>query len=73
MLERNPIGQDEVCARRTQPYNSPGGLPIPDAFRVLVDGFIASELGIRIQFYIDTGSNLRNIQTSRRIVILRVS
>jgi hypothetical protein len=46
VLNRNPIGQDEVDARRTQPRNTAGGLPIPDAFRVIVDGFTAAELGL---------------------------
>jgi murein tripeptide amidase MpaA len=46
ILNRNPIGQDEVSARRKQPRNTPGGLPIPDAFRVVVDGFTAGELGL---------------------------
>jgi murein tripeptide amidase MpaA len=46
ILNRNPIGQDEVDARRKQAPNSPGGLPIQDAFRVVVDGFSATELGL---------------------------
>jgi murein tripeptide amidase MpaA len=46
ILNRNPIGQDEIDARRKQPGNTPGGLPMPDAFRVAVDGFTAAELGI---------------------------
>jgi hypothetical protein len=46
ILNRNPIGQDEVDARRLQPRNTPGGLPMPDVFRVAVDGFTAAELGI---------------------------
>ena len=46
ILERDPIGQDEVDARRLQPHGSTGGLPIQDAFRVVVDGFTASELGV---------------------------
>ncbi len=41
ILNRNPIGQDEVDARR-----SLGLLPIQDAFRVVVDGFNAGELQI---------------------------
>ncbi|MGB8910198.1 MAG: hypothetical protein WCC84_15745, partial [Candidatus Cybelea sp.] len=45
-LNRNPIGQDEVDARRLQPHGSLGGLPIQDCFRVIVDGFTASELGL---------------------------
>jgi murein tripeptide amidase MpaA len=46
ILNRNPIGQDEVDARRLQPRNTAGGLPMPDVFRVAVDGFTAAELGI---------------------------
>jgi len=46
ILNRNPIGQDEVDARRLQPHGSTGGLPIQDAFRVVVDGFTAAELGL---------------------------
>jgi hypothetical protein len=46
ILNRNPIGQDEVDARRKQPAGSQGGLPIKDAFRVVVDGFTAAELGL---------------------------
>jgi len=46
ILNRNPIAQDEVDARRLQPAGSQGGLPIQDAFRVVVDGFTASQLGL---------------------------
>jgi hypothetical protein len=46
VLNRNPLGQDEIDARRAQPPNSSGGLPVPDAFRVTVDGFTAAELGL---------------------------
>lgn len=46
ILNRNPIGQDEVDARRNQPHGSLGGLPIQDAFRVVIDGFTAAELGL---------------------------
>ncbi|MGC1379789.1 MAG: hypothetical protein WA814_02055 [Candidatus Baltobacteraceae bacterium] len=46
VLNRDPIGQDEVDARRLQPHGSTGGLPIQDAFRVIVDGFTAAELGL---------------------------
>ncbi len=46
ILNRDPIGQDEVDARRLQPHGSSGGLPIQDAFRVVVDGFTAAELGL---------------------------
>jgi hypothetical protein len=44
VLNRNPIGKDEIDGRRKQPRNSPGGLPIADAFQVVVDGFTADEL-----------------------------
>jgi hypothetical protein len=46
IINRSTLGQDEIDARRTQPRNSPGGLPVPDAFRVVVDGFAASDLGV---------------------------
>ena len=46
IVNRDPIGQDEIDARRAQPRNSAGGLPVPDAFRVVVDGFTAAELGL---------------------------
>lgn len=46
VLNRNPIGADEVAARQTQPRGSTGGLPIEDALRVVVDGFTAAELGL---------------------------
>jgi murein tripeptide amidase MpaA len=46
LLNRNPIGQDEISARRKQPRGTPGGLPIADALRVLVDGYSAPELGL---------------------------
>lgn len=42
VINRDPLGQDEVDARR----KTPGGLPIKDAFRVVVDGFSAGELGL---------------------------
>ena len=58
VLNRNPIGQDEVDARRLQPPNSPGGLPIQDAVRVIVDGFTASQLGLT-----GSGSTLPNLPT----------
>ena len=48
VLNRNPIGQDEVDARRLQPAGTSGGLPIQDAFRVIVDGFAASQLGLTL-------------------------
>jgi hypothetical protein len=46
IIQRSTLGQDEIDARRTQPRNTPNGLPVPDAFRVAVDGFTAKELGI---------------------------
>jgi hypothetical protein len=46
MIERSTLGQDEIGARRKQQHNSPGGLPVPDAFRVVVDGFTAAEIGV---------------------------
>lgn len=46
ILNRDPIGQDEVDARRLQPHGSAGGLPIQDTFRVAVDGFTAADLGL---------------------------
>ena len=46
VVNRDPIGQDEVDARRTQPRGSVGGLPMQDVFRVVVDGFTAGELGL---------------------------
>lgn len=42
IVNRSTLGQDEVDARR----GLPGGAVIPDAFRVVVDGFTAGELGI---------------------------
>lgn len=56
ILNRNPIGQDEVDARRKQPHGSSGGLPIQGAFRVVVDGFTAAELGLT-----GAGSTLANL------------
>jgi hypothetical protein len=46
IIERSTLGQDEIDARRKQMRNTPNGLPVPDAFRVAVDGFTAAELGI---------------------------
>ena len=46
VIERSTLGADEIDARRRQPAGSPGGLPIQDAFRVVVDGFAAGELGL---------------------------
>lgn len=42
IVNRSTLGQDEVDARR----GLPGGAVIPDVFRVVVDGYMASELGI---------------------------
>jgi hypothetical protein len=58
IINRDPLGQDEIDARRTQPHGSLGGLPIQDAFRVVVDGFTAAELGLT-----DSGSTLPNLPT----------
>lgn len=41
VINRSTLGQDEVDALR----NLPGGAVIPDAFRVVVDGFSAAEIG----------------------------
>jgi len=46
LLDHSTYGQDEIDARRTKPRGSPGGLPIGDAFRVVVDGLSAAELGV---------------------------
>jgi hypothetical protein len=46
IINRSTLGEDEIKARRMQPANSPGGLPVPDAFRIVVDGFDASALGL---------------------------
>jgi hypothetical protein len=56
ILNRDPIGQDEVDARRKQPPGSSGGLPIKDALRVVADGFTAAELGLT-----GPGSTLPNL------------
>ena len=42
LVERSTLGQDEIDARRSQP----GGPVVPDAFRVVVDGLTAAELGV---------------------------
>jgi len=42
LVERSTLGQDEIDARRGQP----GGPVVPDAFRVVVDGLTASQLGV---------------------------
>lgn len=46
MIEKSTLGQDEIDARRLQPGNTPGGLPVPDAFRVAVDGFTAAQISV---------------------------
>ncbi|HEY4111887.1 sialidase family protein [Puia sp.] len=46
VINRSTLGEDEIRARRTQPRNSLNGLPVPDAFRVVLDGFTANEIGI---------------------------
>jgi hypothetical protein len=56
IINRDPLGQDEVDARRKLPHGSLGGLPIQDAFRVVVDGFTASDLGLT-----GAGSTLANL------------
>jgi hypothetical protein len=33
IINRSTLGQDEIDARRKQPRNTPGGLPVPDASR----------------------------------------
>ena len=53
IINRSTLGQDEIDARRMQPANAAGGLPVPDAFRIVVDGFNASALGLT-----GPGSNL---------------
>jgi len=42
MVERSTLGQDEIDARR----GLPGGAKVPHAFRVIVDGFTAAEIGV---------------------------
>src|SRR5262249_12394752 len=42
IVERSTLGQDEIDARRGQP----GGPVVPEAFRVVVDGFSGPQLGI---------------------------
>jgi murein tripeptide amidase MpaA len=46
LIERSTLGQDEISARRKQLPKSAGGLPVQDAFRVVVDGFTAKDLGL---------------------------
>jgi hypothetical protein len=41
-VERSTLGQDEIDARR----GHPGGARVPEAFRLIVDGFTAAELGL---------------------------
>lgn len=42
IVERSTLGQDEIDARRGRP----GGPVVPDAFRIVVDGFTAAQLGV---------------------------
>ena len=42
LVERSTLGQDEIDARR----GKPGGARVPEAFRLVVDGFTAAELGL---------------------------
>ena len=42
IVERSTLGQDEIDARR----GKPGGARVPEAFRLVVDGFTAAELGL---------------------------
>jgi hypothetical protein len=42
VVERSTLGQDEIDARRGRP----GGARVPEAFRLVVDGFTAAELGL---------------------------
>jgi hypothetical protein len=46
LVNRSTFGEDEIDARRKQPRNTPGGLRVPDVFRVVVDGFTAVVLGV---------------------------
>lgn len=41
IVNRSTLGQDEVDARR-----NPSGAIIPDVFRIVVDGFVAADLGV---------------------------
>lgn len=41
IVERSTLGEDEISARRAA-----GSAVVPDAFRVVVDGFTAAEIGI---------------------------
>jgi len=61
VMERSTLGQDEIDARRTQP----GGPVVPDAFRVVVDGFSAVELGIT-----DANSTLTVVSPSAGMTII---
>ena len=42
IVERSTLGQDEIDARR----GHAGGATVPDAFRFVIDGFTAAELGL---------------------------
>jgi hypothetical protein len=46
LLQRSTFGQDEIDARRSVPRGTPNGLPIHEAFELVVDGFTAGDLGI---------------------------
>ena len=61
VIERSTLGQDEIDARRGQP----GGPVVRDAFRVVVDGFSAGELGIT-----DANSTLTVVSPSAGMVII---
>jgi hypothetical protein len=64
LIERSTFGQEEIDARQMQPRDTLGGLPIADAFRVVIDGFTATELGI-------TGPNSTlNVPSPRRGIII---
>jgi hypothetical protein len=41
IVERSTLGQDEIDSRRSR-----GSATVPDAFRVVVDGFVAADIGI---------------------------
>jgi BNR/Asp-box repeat len=64
LVERSTLGQDEIDARRKQPRNTPGGLPVPEAFRVTVDGFTAAEIGVT-----GSGSTLNVASPTAGIII----
>lgn len=53
VIERSTLGQDEIDTRRNN-----GQLPIQNAFRVIVDGFTAGQLGLT-----SSSSNLAGLPT----------